>query len=419
MQQFKQNFKPQLIARYLLRWTLIALPIALITGSLVALFLWLLDAATQYRWQHPRLLFLLPVAGIAIFMLYKLYGMDAERGNNLIIDEIHQPGGGVPLRMAPLVLLTTLITHLFGGSAGREGTAVQIGGSIAAGIGKLLKLTEAEIRIVLMMGISAGFGAVFGTPVAGAIFSLEVLVAGKIKFNALMPCLIAGFLADIVCTGWGISHTQYHIAFTSGVGFFMHFNSMLLLKAAIAGAAFGLCARLFIFLSHKVKAAALKYIRIEWLIPVVGGCIIILLTYLLGTSDYLGLGVTSQNPNGMSIVNAFHKNGVTYWSWLWKLIFTVITLSMGFKGGEVTPLFFIGASLGNAMAYAMGVPTDMFAGLGFIAVFAAATNTPVACTIMGLELFGGEYGMYYAVACFIAFYCSGKSAIYTAQRRSS
>ena len=363
------------------------------------------------------LLYLLPVAGVAIHFLYKVLGKDAERGNNLIIDEIHEPGGGVPLRMAPLVLVATLITHLFGGSAGREGTAVQIGGSMAGGIGKLLKLSAADTRIVLMMGIAAGFGAVFGTPVAGAVFAIEVLVFRKLQFDALVPCLIAGFMGDIVCTAWGIHHTHYLVSFHSGSSVFLHFNTLMLVKAAIAGALFGLCAWLFIYLSHKVKALSLKYIPVQWLIPVVGGCIIIGLTWLVGTSDYLGLGVTSQDPHGVSIVNAFHGHGVTYWSWLWKLVFTVITLSMGFKGGEVTPLFFIGAALGNTLAVAMGMPADMFAALGFIAVFAGSTNTPVACTLMGIELFGGEYGLYYAVACFAAFFCSGKAGIYSAQRR--
>ncbi len=417
MKQFNLNLKPGILLRYLIRWGIISIPLALITGSLVALFLWLLDVVTQYRWQHMWLLYLLPVAGVGIHFLYRLYGKDAERGNNLIINEIHEPGGGVPLRMAPLVLATTLLTHLFGGSAGREGTAVQIGGSMAGGIGQLFKLVEADTRILLMMGIAAGFGAVFGTPVAGAVFAIEVLVAGKIKFDAFVPCIIAGYMGDIVCSVWGIHHTHYHISFLVGESSFLHFDILIAFKVLIAGALFGLCARSFALLSHEVKSMALKYISVQWLIPVVGGCVIIVLTYLLGTADYLGLGVTSRDVGGISILSAFKAGGVTYWSWLWKLVFTIITLSLGFKGGEVTPLFFIGAALGNTLAIAMGVPVDMFAALGFIAVFAGATNTPVACTLMGIELFGGEYGLYYALACFTAFYCSGRAGIYSAQRR--
>lgn len=420
MNKLKTSFEFVGIIRHLLRWTAIAIPLSLIAGSLVALFLWLLEQATLFRWQHEWLLFLLPLAGIAIHFLYKLWGKNSEAGNNLIMDEIHEPGGGVPARMAPLVLLTTVITHLFGGSAGREGTAVQIGGSIANMLGRWLKLSKQDTRIILMMGIAAGFGAVFGTPITGAIFALEVLAIGRIKYDALIPCLIAAIFADIVCSAWGIHHTQYHILFSHSDSFifaFIHFDFLLLAKVIVAGIAFGFSGYLFAILSHGIKQQANKWVPVhKWLIPVVGGAIIIGLTYALGTRDYLGLGVTSKDPNGISIVNAFKPNGVTDWSWLWKLLFTAITLGTGFKGGEVTPLFFIGAALGNTLAIYMGAPIDLFAGLGFIAVFAAATNTPLACTLMGIELFGTDNVVYFAVACFTAYYFSGHSGIYSAQR---
>lgn len=414
------HFNPVFIFRYLLKWTLIAIPVSLSVGSVVALFLWLLDAATQYRWQHEWLLFLLPVAGVCIHFLYKAAGKNAEAGNNLVIEEIHEPGGGVPFRMAPLVLVTTILTHLFGGSAGREGTAVQIGGSMAARLGKWLKLPGQEVGTVLMAGIAAGFGAVFGTPVTGAIFALEVLAIGRIQYDALIPCLIAAVLADAVCAAWGIHHTQYALSFTHS-GYqtlpFIHADFLLLGKTIVAGAAFGLAAYLFTMLSHGIKKQANNLIPThKWLIPLAGGYIIIALTFLSGTHDYLGLGVTSKDPNGISIVNAFKQNGVTGWSWLWKLVFTAITLGMGFKGGEVTPLFFIGAALGNTIAICMGAPVGLFAGLGFIAVFAGAANTPLACTIMGAELFGADHILYFAVACFTAYYFSGHKGIYQAQR---
>lgn len=414
MQKLKNSFEHLFIAKHLLYWTLLAIPVSLVAGSLVALFLWLLDVVTQFRWQHTWLLFLLPVAGVAIHFLYKLWGKNSEAGNNLIMDEIHQPGGGVPARMAPLVLITTLITHLFGGSAGREGTAVQIGGSMANLLGKWFRLSKEDMRIILMMGIAAGFGAVFGTPLTGAIFALEVLTIGRIKYNALVPCLIASVFADIVCTAWGLHHTKYHIQPLVPAG---SFDFLLLGKIILGGVAFGLAGYLFAISSHQVKTLSNRFIKThKWLIPVTGGCIIILLTFIAGTEDYLGLGVTASSPDGISIVNAFHENGVTSWSWLWKLVFTAITLGMGFKGGEVTPLFFIGAALGNTIAMLTGAPVELFAGLGFIAVFAAATNTPIACTIMGAELFGTDYILYYAVACFTAYYFSGHTGIYASQR---
>lgn len=419
MKKLKTSFEHLFILSYLFKWTILVLPVSVSVGSLIALFLWLLDKAIYFRYLHPWLLFLLPIAGILIYTLYKISGKNAEAGNNLIMDEIHNPGGGVPVRMAPLVLLTTVITHLFGGSAGREGTAVQIGGSIAQFFAKKINLSKDDIKTLLMTGIAAGFGAVFGTPITGAIFALEVLALGRIKHDALLPCFMASVLADIVCSAWGIKHIAYHIHFKEeNITFFnyIHFNLPLLVKSIIAGVAFGLAGYLFAELSHTIKNYANKWISIKWLIPVIGGLLIITLTFILGTEDYLSLGVTNPNPSGVSITSCFTAGGATYFSWLWKLLFTAITLGTGFKGGEVTPLFFIGAALGNTIAILTGAPVDLMAGLGFIAVFAGATNTPIACTIMGVELFGADNALYYAVACFTAYYFSGHSGIYQAQR---
>jgi H+/Cl- antiporter ClcA len=419
MQKPRTSFEHFFIVSYLFKWTVLALPVSVTVGSLVALFLWLLEKSINLRFANPWLLFLLPLAGILIYFLYKISGENAEGGNNLIMDEIHEPGGGVPFRMAPLVLLTTVITHLFGGSAGREGTAVQIGGSIAQFFAKKLKLSKEDIRTLLMTGIAAGFGAVFGTPITGAIFALEVLALGRIKHDALMPCFVTSVLADIVCSAWGIHHTHYHIDFSeTGAIFlrFFHFNFSLLLKAIIAGVAFGLAGYMFAEISHTIKNYCNRWIRIKWLIPAIGGLVIIAFTYILGTQDYLSLGVTNPDPKAVSIMSCFREEGATYFSWLWKLLFTAITLGTGFKGGEVTPLFFIGAALGNTIATVTGAPVDLMAGLGFIAVFAGATNTPIACTFMGIELFGADNVLYYAVACFTAYYFSGHSGIYHAQR---
>ncbi|WP_372776311.1 voltage-gated chloride channel family protein [Mangrovibacterium sp.] len=417
--KIRRHFDQYFTLQYVLKWFLLTIPVAAITGSLVALFLFLLKLATHVRWDNPWLLFLLPVAGVAIVSLYRFRGKNAEAGNNLVMDEIHKPGGGIPARMAPFVLITTVITHLFGGSAGREGTAVQIGGSMAAFVGKQLKLNSEDMRILLISGVAAGFGAVFGTPIAGAIFALEVLAFGKIKYDALFPALAASLMADMVCSAYGISHTHYQVNFHDHIQStfsFMHFDLKLIFFVIIGAIFFGLAGNAFSFLTHEIKELAQKYIKHRLLIPVVGGLLVIGMTYLLGTRDYLGIGVTTADGTGVSLVNAFKTDGVDLLSWFWKLVFTAVTLGTGFKGGEVTPLFFIGATLGNTIATLTGNPVDLFAAIGFIAVFAGATNTPMACTLMGVELFGGEHVLYFAIACFIAYYFSGNSGIYSSQR---
>ena len=396
-----------------LGWTVILTMLAVAVGSASAFFLWALDTVTRVRFANPGLLFLLPVAGLFVGALYQLYGKSASGGNNLLIDEIHQPGAGVPKRMAPLILIGTLVTHLCGGSAGREGTALQMGGGIAATFARILKLDAASVRILLMAGVAAGFGSIFGTPVAGAVFALEVLIVGRIQYDALIPCFFAAVLADWTCRVWGIGHTHYQVdvrAAASAIDF------LLMGKVVLAAIAFGLASRLFSTLSHRVGDAFKLYIPRAEFRPVVGGFLVIGLFFVAGTGDYLGLGVLGNRPGAITLPAMFTSTDIPASAWAWKLLFTVITLGAGFKGGEVTPLFFIGAALGNTLALALGAPVDLFAALGFVAIFAGATNTPLASTFLGIELFGASNGLYIATACLVAFRCSGSRGIYTAQR---
>ena len=397
-----------------LHWVAILAPLAMAVGAACALFLWALDQATLLRFHYPWLLFLLPVAGFLIGLVYFKIGGQAEGGNNLIVEQIHAPGGGVPFRMAPLILVATVLTHLFGGSAGREGTAVQMGGSLASAWGRLCKLDDDGTPVILMAGIAAGFGAVFGTPIAGAVFAMEVLAVGRMQYRALVPCLGAALLADWTCQTLGIHHTAYHIAVPPGV---VHplVDPLLLLKVVVAAIGFGLTSLVFAEANHRLGGWAKRSIGFPPLRPAVGGLAVIALVYLCGTRDYLGLGILSEHAGAVTIPGLFAPP-VHDWSWLLKMVFTVVTLSFGFKGGEVTPLFFIGAALGNALSPILGVPVDLLAALGFVAVFAGAANTPLACTLMGIELFGATYGLYMAVACFIAYLCSGHSGIYLSQR---
>jgi H+/Cl- antiporter ClcA len=399
------------------KWACILLPTAILVGSAVAFFLWSLDWVTRYREQHGWILFLLPVAGLVLGLIYHWFGRSVEGGNNLVLEEIHEPGGGIPRRMAPLVLFGTLVTHLFGGSAGREGTAVQMGGSMASACGSLLRLKAADTRVILMAGVAAGFGAVFGTPLAGAIFALEVLAVGFLKYDALLPCFVASVVGDWTCRSWGITHTAYRILFTGlGTKTIYPLQLMLLAKVLLVAVAFGLASLLFSELSHRLHSFFKTICPYPPFRLIIGGILVIGLTYAVGTRDYLGLGVTSPNPNGISITSCFTSTPIPFWGWWWKVLFTTVTLSCGFKGGEVTPLFFIGAALGNVLGGLLGAPTDLFAALGFVAVFAGASNTPLACTIMGIELFGSTHAIYIGVACVVAYVCSGHSGIYLSQR---
>jgi H+/Cl- antiporter ClcA len=395
------------------KWLAILAPLAIAIGSASALFLWALDAVTLLRFSKPWLLYLLPVAGLGVGLLYQFYGKSASGGNNLLIDEIHQPGVGVPRRMAPLILVGTLVTHLFGGSAGREGTALQMGGGIAAAFARLLKLDAQSVRILLMAGVAAGFGSIFGTPIAGAVFALEVLIVGRVQYDALIPCFFTAVIADWTCRAWGIGHTHYHVDVPAAAA---ALDFWLMGKVIFAAVVFGRASSLFSILSHRLSAAFQTYIPRAELRPVVGGLMIIGLFFLVGRPDYLGLGVLADHPGAITLPVLFTSSDIPASAWLAKLMFTVITLSAGFKGGEVTPLFFIGAALGNTLAHALGVPVDLFAALGFVAIFAGATKTPLASTLLGMELFGAGNGLYLATACIIAYRCSGSKGIYSAQR---
>lgn len=408
-----------------MQWLVVLAAVSVLVGSAVALFLGLLDLVTSVRLAHPSLLWLLPIAGAATGAAYARTGHAADRGTRLILDEIHAPGGGVPARLAPLVLLATLVTHLFGGSAGREGTAVQMGGAIASGFDRhvltrirtLRSLCDAQRSLLLQAGVAAGFGAVFGTPFAGAIFAVEIVRARRHVVMALVSCLVAALIADQVTRGWRIVHTAYpHVVSATSSGGAVGTSATLLLLAKVIGAGivFGLVSLVFTRVARSTASLLARLVQRAWLRPVIGALVLIILVLVFGTRDYLGLGVTSADPQQVTIVSSFRDGGAQRWSWVLKGLFTIVTVSSGFKGGEVTPLFFIGATLGNALAHLLHAPVALFAALGFVAVFAGATKTPLACTMMGLELFGLQAGGWIATACVVAYLCSGPTGLYTA-----
>jgi H+/Cl- antiporter ClcA len=394
---------------------MLVIPLAMVVGSACAAFLWSLDAVTQIRMNVSFMLYLLPLAGVGVSWIYTHFGRSTNGGNDLVITAIRS-AATVPRRMAPVIFSSTLITHLFGGSAGREGTAVQMGAGIASAACGLLRLSATSRQTLLLSGVAAGFGGVFGTPLAGAVFGLEMLMQNRPALWMLIPSALAAFVSDLTCQRWGISHATYSAALPPGelLGGFFHADLPLFAKILGAAILFGLAAKAFANASHSSRAFLEKHIASPYIRTFAGGALVIALAALVG-DQYLGLGTFSNDPNTLTISSFFTSDQISSCPWFWKAIFTISTLSFGFKGGEVTPLFFIGASLGHSISGFACAPPDLFAALGLASVFAAASHTPVACAIMGCELFGAEFALYFSMCCFVAHWVSGRSTIYRSQ----
>lgn len=399
-----QNKKQTMVTyRDLLLLTVLAVPVGAVVGGLDALFGRVLLAITDFRSMHPfQLIPFLALGGALVAFYYMNYGNGAEKGMGLIFDVGFKEEKKIPLRLVPFIMVGTWITHLFGGSAGREGVAVQMGATFSHWIGRRIPLKDAG-HIFLIAGMAAGFAGLFRTPLAAVCFALEVLVAGRLEYGALLPAVSAAFTASTVSGLLGLE--KFSVALSSEV----EASVPLVLKLALLGIVFGVVGGSFARALKWLKGVfAAKMAHPVVRIAVVGVALSVVLL-LLGKGRYAGLGT--------NLISASFSGAEIYsWDWILKFALTIITLAAGFQGGEVTPLFSIGASLGIVLGGLMGLPVEFAAALGYAAVFGSASNTFLAPMLIGAEVFGFAHLPYFFGVCAVAYLCNQNQCIYTKQK---
>ena len=383
-----------------LKWLVVSVAAGLILGLIGSLFYHLLSAANEYRTAHPQIIYLLPLAGLVIVFMYRL-AKDDGLNTNIILSAIHSDTN-VPLKITPLIFISTIITNLFGGSAGREGAAVQIGGGIGYYLGGLIKLDDFDRRVFTMCCVSAAFSAVFGTPIAAAIFAIEVVSVGIMYYSALVPCAIASLTANTVAEALDCRGEQFHVLYIT------NFKWDTGLKALVVAVAASLVSILFVMSLKYCEHFFKKYIKNQYLRVSVGGLIIVALTLLLRTTDYNGVGIP--------VMERAFRGEVNPEAFLFKIIFTAITLGCGFKGGEIMPSFYIGSTLGCFIGRYLGISPSLCAAIGMVSVFCGVTNCPIASLIISLELFGMEGIEYYLLAIAVSYMLSGYYGLYSTQK---
>lgn len=385
------------------KWLVITLLVALFSGLSSALFLFLLEFVGKSRSENHWFYLTLPFFGLFVVYIYDKWSPDAHGGYNLVLSEIYDPKKTLSKWMSPLVLIGTLLTHLGGGSAGREGTAVQMGASLSDLLNQPFSLSKEERKRLLKMGIAGGFAAVFGTPLAASVFAIEVLRNKGRKLSDILFIALTAHLANFICHLTTISHTDYH--FNVPIPYSADFLFWLFLSAVF----FGLVSLIYIFLSNFFKQKSTIFFPNPYLRIFIGGSLISMF-FLSSNLDHLsGLGV-------QTIVSSFSVPTLNF-DFAFKILLTTFTLGVGFKGGEVTPLFFIGATLANLLSFWIPLPLPIIVSCGFVSVFGASTKTPYASSVMGAEIFGWEYFLIFLVSCYISSSVSGNQSVYSAQMK--
>ncbi|MCC8029711.1 MAG: chloride channel protein [Lachnospiraceae bacterium] len=413
VKSFINNYQYQL--KTSLKWILFALISGVLIGFVGIAFYYGMDIVTGWRAQYPWLIFLLPGGGLAIAGLYRLLHNEKDTGTNLVLSAIHS-NDNIPLRMAPLIFVSTLITHLFGGSAGREGAALQLGGSIGNALGKLFRFDEKDQHTMIMCGMSAAFSALFGTPLAAAFFSMEVVSVGIMHYSALVPCVIAALVAHGIAVSCGAVPESFDL------GAIPAFSPKTAILIGILAVLCALVSILFCVILHTAERFYKRFFRNTYLRAAVGGCIVIALTLLAGSQNYNGtamslIGSQDYNGTGMSLIaQCFSTENVFPLAFLLKMIFTAATLAAGYKGGEIVPTFCVGATFGCLFGSLVGLSPSLCAAVGMGAVFCGVTNSPVTALLICFELFGFKGMPYYLIAIALSYMMSGYYGLYSSQK---
>ena len=383
------------------KWIIIAAVVGAFVGIVGVFFHICVEKATEIRLEMPWLIWLLPIGGAAVVFLYKKTGMEKDRGTNLVLDAVRS-NEPLNIKTAPLIFVSTVITHLFGGSSGREGAALQIGGSIASYVGTHIKLDEKDQRIITMCGMAAGFSALFGTPVAAVVFAMEVVSVGVMYYSAIVPCIIASAVGAYIASLFDIAPTSFSV-----IGSIPTIELLTIFKVIVLAV---LCAAVSMLFCLTLKKTHKLYDKIpnKTAAAIVGGLAVAILTFIIGTTDY--------NGAGMDVIGRAVAGEAEYEAFILKIIFTALTLGAGFKGGEIVPTLFVGATFGNVAGKLFGLGGSFGAGLGMAALFCGVTNCPLTSLILSIELFGTEGLIYYAVGCAVSYKLSGYYGLYSAQK---
>ena len=383
------------------KWTLIAFITGGTGGALGAGFRYAISYVTQVRLDNTWLHYLLPLGGLIIAFLYRVTKLSGHADTNLIINSV-RTDSKVPILLAPVIFISTVITHLFGGSAGREGAALQLGGCIGSFIGRAVKLNEKDLPIAVMCGMSGLFSALFGTPLTATVFAMEVISVGIFYYSAFLPCIVSALTAYGVTTLFKLEPVGYELTLIPEL------NLPNVALTAIIGLAAAIVSIIFCLgleLTHKYAA---KYLKNEYLRTVAGGALIVVLTLIVGFR-YSGIG-------GEVISEAITDGKALPYDFLLKMLFTVITIGFGYKGGEIIPTFFIGATMGAVIAPLLGLPAQFGAAVGLIALFCAVVNCPIASIILSVELFGSKGIVFFAIALVVSYMLSGYYSLYSGQK---